>query len=213
VKGLKAQDLSFCYPGAPEPVLSHLDIAVDSGDMVAVCGPSGSGKSTLLFLLGLFIVPTEGSIVLAGLDTTRLADAARSRLRAHAIGFVFQDAALDPALTVEENVAEGALYAGFTYASAKAKARCLLDEYGIGDLSDRRPTHISGGQAQRAALCRALIRRPSLILADEPTGNLDQANGDLVIAGLKAAAEAGAGVVIVTHNPEVSEACDYRVQL
>lgn len=208
-----ATDLTFAYPGSSAPVLTRIDVSVEAGQMVAITGPSGSGKSTLLYLLGLFILPGGGRVEVAGQDTTRLGDAARSRLRAHAIGFVFQDAALDPSLTVEENVAEGAIYAGLRYASAVSRARDLLDQYGLGELALRRPTRISGGQAQRAALCRALVRRPSVILADEPTGNLDRTNGELVIAGLRAAARDGAGVIVATHNLELAEACDHSIRL
>jgi ABC-type lipoprotein export system ATPase subunit len=205
---LDVQDLTFRYPGADTPLFNDLCLAVSAGEMVAVRGRSGAGKSTLLYLLGLFIEPTAGRISLDGLETTRLGDADRSRLRAHRIGFVFQDAALDAGLTVEENVAEGAVYRGLSYREAIKGARDLLAAYGVDALAARRPTQISGGQAQRAALCRALLRRPALVLADEPTGNLDPANAEAVMAGLRAAATAGAAVLIVTHSPSVAEACD-----
>jgi putative ABC transport system ATP-binding protein/lipoprotein-releasing system ATP-binding protein len=134
-------------------------------------------------------------------------------LRAHRIGFVFQDAALHPSATIEDNVAEGVLYTGASYSAAIMSARQLLDAYGIGQLGRRRPTQVSGGQAQRAALCRALIRRPTLVLADEPTGNLDPDNAAEVIRGLRNAADAGAAVVVVTHSPTVAGACDREVEL
>ena len=210
---LDVQDLAFGYPGADAPLFSGLCLAVAPGEMVAVRGRSGAGKSTLLYLLGLFIEPTTGRITVDGLEATRLGDADRSRLRAHRIGFVFQDAALDAGLTVEENVAEGAVYGGLSYREAIQGARDLLAAYGIADLAARRPTRISGGQAQRAALCRALLRRPALVLADEPTGNLDPANADAVMAGLSAAAAAGAAVLVVTHSPSVAEACDRTIAL
>jgi ABC-type lipoprotein export system ATPase subunit len=210
---LDAQNLAFRYPGADAPLFHDFRLAVSAGEMVAVSGRSGAGKSTLLYLLGLFIEPTAGRISLAGLETTRLGDAERSRLRAHRIGFVFQDAALDAGLTVEENVAEGAVYGGLSYREAIAGARDLLAAYGIAELATRRPTRISGGQAQRTALCRALLRRPSLVLADEPTGNLDPANAEAVMAGLRAAAVAGAAVLIVTHSPSVAEVCDRAIAL
>jgi putative ABC transport system ATP-binding protein len=181
--------------------------------MVAVQGRSGAGKSTLLFLLGLFIAPTAGRIVITGRETTLLGDAARSRLRAHRIGFVFQDAALHPTVSIEDNVAEGALYAGESYQIAVSRARQLLEAYGIGHLAHRKPTQVSGGQAQRAALCRALIRRPALVLADEPTGNLDPDNASEVIRGLRGAASGGASIVVATHSPTVAAACDRAVQL
>lgn len=209
---LEVRGLSFAYPGAAA-LIDGLDLVADAGQMVAVRGKSGSGKSTLLFLLGLFIAPGAGRIVIDGLETTRLGDADRSRLRAHRIGFVFQDAALHPTASIEDNVAEGVLYAGASYSAAIASARQLLDAYGIGYLGRRRPTQVSGGQAQRAALCRALIRRPTLVLADEPTGNLDPDNAAEVIRGLRGAASAGAAVVVVTHSPTVAGACDREVEL
>ena len=213
VATLDVHELGFAYPGSVSPLIAGLDLAAEPGQMVAVQGKSGTGKSTLLFLLGLFIAPTGGRIAIEGLETTRLGDAERSRLRAHRIGFVFQDAALHPTATIEENVAEGALYAGASYAAALADARRLLEAYGIGHLAQRRPTQVSGGQAQRAALCRALIRRPALILADEPTGNLDPENAREVIKGLRVAADEGASVVVVTHSPTVAAACDRVVDL
>lgn len=213
VATLGVHDLRFAYPGSESPLIAGLDLTAEPGKMVAVQGRSGTGKSTLLFLLGLFIAPTGGRIVIDGLETTGLGDAERSRLRAHRIGFVFQDAALHPTATMEDNVAEGALYGGASYATALADARRLLDAYGIGHLARRRPTQVSGGQAQRAALCRALIRRPALVLADEPTGNLDPENAAEVIKGLRAAADEGASVVVVTHSPTIAAACDQVVEL
>lgn len=210
---LTVEDLAFAYPGTDGTLFAGFDLAVAPCEMVAVTGRSGSGKSTLLFLLGLFIEPTAGRITITGQETTRLGDAARSRLRAHRIGFVFQDAALETSLTVEENVAEGAIYAGFSYRDALARGRALLDAYGIAELATRRPNQISGGQAQRTALCRALARSPALILADEPTGNLDPDNAEAVMAGLRAAASGGAAVLVVTHGPSVAAACDRTVTL
>ncbi len=210
---LEALDLTFAYPGTSVPVFRDLSMVVGAGEMVAVRGPSGSGKSTLLYLLGLFITPDTGRILLAGQDTARLGDVGRSRLRAHRIGFVFQDAALHLGLTIEENVAEGVLYGGATHEGAIVRARALMEAYGIASFAGRRPTEISGGQAQRVALCRALVRRPALVLADEPTGNLDPDNAEAVIAGLRAAATDGTAVVIVTHNPGVADACDRTVTL
>lgn len=213
VPTLDVHDLTFAYPGSVTPLIVGLGLMVAPGELVAVKGSSGSGKSTLLFLLGLFIAPGSGTVTIGGVETTRLGDHERSRLRAHRLGFVFQDAALHPAVTIEDNVAEGAVYAGASYADAIGRARRLLDAYGIGDTARRRPTQVSGGQAQRAALCRALIRGPALVLADEPTGNLDPDNAAAVIRGLRGAAEEGASVVVVTHSSAVASACDRVVQL
>jgi lipoprotein-releasing system ATP-binding protein len=210
---LDVRDLSFGYPSSVAPIFAGLDLVAEPGQMVAVRGKSGTGKSTLLFLLGLFIAPSAGRIAITGVETTALGDAERSRLRAHKIGFVFQDAILHPTATLEDNVAEGALYSGASYAAALADARRLIESYGIGQLARRLPTQVSGGQAQRAALCRALIRRPALVLADEPTGNLDPDNATEVIRGLRGAADEGASVVVVTHSPTIAGACDRVIQL
>lgn len=210
---LEVHDLTFSYPGSLTSLIAGLDLTAEAGELLAVQGTSGSGKSTLLFLLGLFIAPRSGEVRIGGIETTGLGDAERSRLRAHRLGFVFQDAALHPSSTIEDNVAEGALYAGASYADAVSRARRLLEMYGIGDIAGRRPTQVSGGQAQRAALCRALIRRPALVLADEPTGNLDPDNAQAVIRGLRGAADDGASVVVVTHSPAIASECDRVVRL
>ncbi len=210
---LAVEELGFAYPGTLDFLFTGLTFDIQGGEMVAVTGRSGSGKSTLLFLLGLFIRPTVGRVRIAGVDTASLSDRERSGLRAHAIGFVFQDAILHPSISIEDNVAEGALYAGAAYGSAIERARQLLADFGIADLRDRLPARVSGGQAQRAALCRALMRRPQLVLADEPTGNLDTDNAAAVVAGLRQAAADGAAVLIVTHNGEIAGSCDRTVAL
>ncbi len=209
---LAVEQLEFGYPGGP-PLFERLNFGVQPSELVAIRGRSGAGKSTLLFLLGLFVKPAAGRIAVNGIETTSLNDGQRSLLRAHAIGFVFQDAMLDPTLSLEDNVAEGAVYAGVSYATALQRARELLGRYEIGELARRRPTQISGGQAQRAALCRALVRRPTVVLADEPTGNLDADNARAVVAGLRDAASDQAGVVIVTHSDEIARMCDRTVDL
>jgi ABC-type lipoprotein export system ATPase subunit len=210
---LHALELAFSYPDSTLPIIRGFSLTVERSEVVAVQGPSGSGKSTLLFLLGLLIKPSAGRIVLLGEETHQLGDADRSRLRAHHVGFVLQDAALHPTWTVEENVAEGAIYSGTPYETALQQARSLLASTGIAHVANRWPTQISGGEAQRAALCRALVRTPALVLADEPTGNLDPANAGAVLAGLRGAARTGAAVVVVTHNEAVASACDRVLRL
>lgn len=210
---LDVQQVSFRYRGARTPLFDEFTLSVRPGELVAALGPSGCGKSTLLYLLGLFLRPDRGRIAVDGCDTERLGDGQRSQLRAHRIGFVFQDAALHLGETIEDNVAEGALYSGAGYEQARTRARFLLDAYGILDIAARRPTEISAGQAQRAALCRALIRRPSLLLADEPTGNLDADNAAAVMEGLRAVATGGGGVVVVTHSRAVADASDRVIRL
>lgn len=209
---LLVRSLGFGYRGGPL-IVRDFDLSLSAGEMIAIQGPSGSGKSTLLYLFGLYLRPGSGSIQIDGQETTALGDWERSRLRAHRIGFVFQDASLHPRSTLVDNVAEGAFYSGWSYQAARAQAANLMFRYGIGHLLERRPTQVSGGEAQRASLCRALIRNPTLLLADEPTGNLDPENAAAVIDGLRAAARSGVGVVVATHSPWVAEACDRTLRL
>ena len=204
---IEAHELAFAYPG-DRLLIAGLDVAVEQGQMVAICGASGCGKSTLLFMLGLFLRPNAGRIIIHGRDAGLLGDDARSLLRAHEIGFVFQDALLHPRMTLLRNVAEGALYGGASISTAEREAARLMERHGIGALADKRPTQLSGGELQRAALCRALVRRPSIVLADEPTGNLDPANAKAVVDALRTAAEEGAAVIVVTHNPDVAQGCE-----
>lgn len=210
---LEAASLTFTYPASSVPVFHSFGLAVRAGEMLAVHGPSGCGKSTLLYLLGLFLRPTAGEVLLRGVATSRMGDRERSRLRAHDIGIVLQDALLHDRLTLVENVAEAALFSGARWGPALAAARERLEAVGLGAAADHLPSRVSGGQAQRAALCRALVREPSVVLADEPTGNLDPVAGGSVVGALRAAASSGAAVVVVTHAPAVIEACDRAVAL
>ena len=208
------EELSFGYRPR-EPIFDGLDYGFAPRLVTGVTGASGRGKSTLLYLIGLLLAPWSGRISLG--DEGRasdLGDAARSRLRAHRIGFVFQDALLDPSRTVIDNVVEGALYAGLPRGQARVRAQELLDQFGVLVRADHRPGEVSGGQAQRVALCRALLNRPQLILADEPTGNLDPTSADVVIKALTAAAHgAGTTVIIASHDPRVIAACDSVLEL
>ena len=181
--------------------------------MTALTGPSGRGKSTLLYVLGLLLTPTSGAVAIGGEAASSLPDAARSRIRASRIGFVFQDAELDPTRTVIDSVLEPALYAGSRKAELVPRALELLERFGLTERAHHRPGQVSGGQAQRLAVCRALLNDPDIILADEPTGNLDRGNTDLVIGALADAADEGRVVVIATHDPYVLERCDEAVAL
>ncbi len=210
---LNASALTFRYPTAPASIIDRLSLSVAAGELVAVHGPSGCGKSTLLYLLGLFLRPTSGTVRLCGVDTAALGDRDRSQMRAHDIGIVLQDAALHERMTLVENVAEAALFSGRRRRAALSAARSLLDSFGLDDVHDRHPSQVSGGQAQRAALCRALIRSPRLLLADEPTGNLDLESGGAVLLGLRNAASEGSAVVVVTHSPVVIDAADRAIRL
>jgi lipoprotein-releasing system ATP-binding protein len=206
---LEARGLRKSY-GAGEAsvsVLQGLDLAVAAGEFMAVLGPSGCGKSTLLNVLGLMDAPDEGEVSFRGRPTSKMDEEERSLLRNEALGFIFQFDSLLPEFTVLENVlmpARVAMAAGRSresLAGARERALALLRGLGLERLRDRFPAQTSGGERQRAALCRALINRPAVLLADEPTGNLDRPNGERVFQDLKdLAREHGTAVVMVTHN-------------
>lgn len=210
---LSAKALTFAYKGAPSPVLEDWSASFQGGEVVAITGPSGRGKSTLLYLLGLMLRPLSGQVVFDGLPASLHSDSARAAYRAKYFGFVFQDAALDQTRTVIDNVVEAALYRGDDRRSAIRSAEVLLDRLGVSTPSRSKPGQISGGQAARVALCRALLGNPLVVLADEPTGNLDAQSADVVLSELADRAAAGAAVVIVTHDPQVVERCDREVRL
>jgi putative ABC transport system ATP-binding protein len=191
--------------------LVDIDIGVAAGEMVAVIGPSGSGKSTLLNLLGLLDVPTSGTVRLDGDDVTDYDDEARTMARRRTIGFVFQSFHLVPMLTATENVLVPTMFAG---RDRTARARTLLERVGLGDRLDHRPDQLSGGQRQRVAIARALVNEPRLLLADEPTGNLDRDTGRRILDEFeRIAEEEGVGVVAVTHDELVTEFTDRTVEL
>jgi len=209
---LEARDVTFGYaPGTP--VLDRWSAAFPAGSATALTGPSGRGKSTLLYLLGLMLHPRSGEILVDGTPVAALRDAARARLRADLFGFVFQDAALDQTRTVLDNVTETALYRGASRPQAREAALGLLERFGVDVPPHRKPGQVSGGQAQRIALCRALLNAPRVLLADEPTGNLDPVTSELVVGALREHAATGAAVVIVTHSPDVAAACDREIRL
>ena len=195
-------------------VLRSVDLAVFSGEMVAVVGPSGVGKSTLLHLVGLLDRPDSGELSLFGEDTAPLAFDARSRWRARRIGFVFQFHALLAEFTLEENVAMPLLIVGIDRAEALARAAVLLEVMGLADRRGHLPDELSGGEQQRGAVARALISAPDLLLADEPTGNLDSANAESLFVLLREAhARHEMASVIVTHNEELAARCDRVLRL
>jgi lipoprotein-releasing system ATP-binding protein len=200
--------LTFGYR-RDQPILAGLDWDFGSGSVTAVTGRSGTGKSTLLYLLGLLLTPWSGKVMVGEKVASGLSDRLRSELRAERIGFVFQDAVLDPSRTVLDNVVEGALYTGLRRRKALRRATELMDRFGVGLRADHKPGEVSGGQAQRVALCRALLNNPHVLLADEPTGNLDQETARLVIDALSEHAHGEGGTVIIaSHDPQVVAACD-----
>jgi lipoprotein-releasing system ATP-binding protein len=196
-------------------VLRGLGFELRRGEFAALIGPSGSGKTTLLNLLGQLDSPTEGEIELLGRPTRTLDDEARTRLRGEAIGFVFQFHHLLPAFTALENVMMPRLAReGRPTPALLAEGKELLDAVGLGALADRTPMALSGGQQQRVAIVRALMARPALLLADEPTGNLDTQTADEVFALLRRLhAERGFAVLVVTHDPRLAERCDRVIEL
>lgn len=203
---------TFAYASSPS-VFEDLDFTAPAGAITAVTGPSGRGKSTLLYVIGLMLRPQRGQILLGGRRIDELSDTARSRLRGRKFGFVFQDAALDSTRSVQDNVVESTVYNGLSRKPALVRARQMLIDLGVDVDPSRRPGQLSGGQAQRVALCRALIHEPRVVLADEPTGNLDETSSNAVLGSLRHAADRGAAVVIATHDPRVLDRSDGRLHL
>jgi len=199
--------------------LRGVDVRIQRGEMVAIMGPSGSGKSTLMHILGLLHAPDlnhgpRPELSFDGRDMVALGDAERTRIRARQMGFVFQDFNLVPTLTALENVLLACEYAGIRGPAATTAAAEALDLVGLADRGDHRPAELSGGEQQRAAIARALVNRPSLILADEPTGNLDSERSAEVLALLRRFnREHGQTFILVTHDTEVGEACDRVVRM
>lgn len=195
------------------PVLTGLSHDFAPGALTTVTGRSGAGKSTLLYVLGLMLTPTAGAVWWQGRAVSSAAEHERARWRAAHVGFIFQDAVLDPSRTALGNIDEAAWLAGMTYAQGRARGRELLERFGVGHRADHRPSEISGGQAGRIALCRALVREPSLVLADEPSGNLDADSAEVVWAALREEAARGATVVVATHDPTRMDSGHHRLDL
>jgi putative ABC transport system ATP-binding protein len=194
-------------------ILRGIDLAIPRGQFVAIMGPSGSGKSTLLGLLAGLDTPTSGRVVLDEDDITGLAEDELARIRGRKIGFVFQSYQLLPTLTAEENVLLPAELAG-DGSAGRRRARELLDRVGLGERHDHYPVQLSGGEQQRVAIARAFILRPPIVMADEPTGNLDTANGQVVLDLLvELNRREGATLVLVTHDGQISSRADRRVVL
>ncbi len=206
---LEAIQLSKVYGGGvPVTALADADLVVHGGEIVALQGPSGSGKSTFLGLLGLLDLPSSGVVRVKGNDVSGFDDAARSRLRASTFGFVFQQFNLIAHLTAEENVETALLYRGLRPDARSAKARDVLDRVGLSRRAAHRPAELSGGEQQRVALARAVAADPEVILADEPTGNLDSVATAEVLRLLEEFCRRGVAVVVATHDPDVAARAD-----
>ncbi|MCM2420953.1 ABC transporter ATP-binding protein [Streptomyces sp. RKAG293] len=202
---MELRQAGLTYPGPP-PVaaLTACDLTVGAGEFVTVVGPSGSGKSTFLNIVGLLDVPTSGSYLLDGIDTGALKDADRTALRGRRIGFVFQSFHLLPYRSAVENVRLALLYGAVPRAASHERAREALARVGLGHRLDAAPTRLSGGEQQRVAIARALVSRPSLLLCDEPTGNLDTATAGAILGLLDELHADGMTIVVITHDPLVA---------
>jgi len=199
--------------GTETEVLKGIDLAIEEGEFVAIMGPSGAGKTTLMNILGLLDSPTAGTYKLAGQDVTHLSDREASALRNRRIGFVFQLFHLPDRLTVLDNVLLPLLYGEHYPRNAAEHDRKLLELVGLGDRANHKPPALSGGQQQRVAIARALVNDPALILADEPTGNLDSARGREILALLQKLHREGRTIVLITHDPQVAACASRLVQL
>ncbi len=184
--------------------LHGVDLTIDEGDFVAIMGPSGSGKSTLLNLLGCLDRPTGGSYYLGDIDVARMGDDEISRIRNQRIGFIFQSFNLIPSLSVLDNIEVPLFYAGVPAREARKRSRLLAERVGLGQRTSHRPTQLSGGQQQRVAIARALANDPFIILADEPTGNLDSATGVEIMSMLHELNAANKTIIMVTHEDDIA---------
>ena len=210
-----AEDVVKDYrmPGGAVHALRGVTLRVERGTFFSIMGPSGCGKSTLLHLLGAVDVPTRGLVTLLGQSTGALSDAALARLRLRHVGFVFQRFFLLPMLTAEENIALPMMEAGAPADERRSRVRALLERVGLTHRARHRPGQLSGGEMQRVAIARALANRPDLLLADEPTGELDEATGWEIARLLREMSREGLAVVLVTHNPDLAAVADRQVRM
>jgi putative ABC transport system ATP-binding protein len=211
---LRLDHVSKAYPGHPPTVaLADVSLSIHDGELVAIVGPSGSGKSTLLGVMGTLERPTSGRVTFRGREVTTMSDSALSGLRSASIGFVFQQFFLLDGLTAWENVAQGMLYQGVAGAERRRRAIEALEQVGLGHRLAHRPSQLSGGERQRVAIARAVVGRPTIVLADEPTGSLDSVAGAEVLDLLRALNRAGTTIAVITHSEPVAQATDRQVRI
>jgi putative ABC transport system ATP-binding protein len=211
---LEMAGVTRVYPGTPPiEALRGIDMCIDSGELVSVVGPSGSGKSTLLHIMGTLDRPTSGEVRVGGFDVGKMSDRQLSALRAQRIGFVFQQFHLLDAETALDNVADGLLYTGRAAGERREMAAATLERVGLALRLGQHANKLSGGERQRVALARASVGRPALVLADEPTGNLDSKSSDSIVELLEELNSDGITLVVITHNPEIAARFPRRVAL
>jgi putative ABC transport system ATP-binding protein len=209
---LEIRDLAKRYPGGVD-ALRGVALMVEEGELLAVVGPSGSGKSTLLHIMGTLDRPSDGTVRVAGHDVSALSDRRLAALRARHIGFVFQQFFLVEGLSAVENVAQGLLYSGVPAPERRRRAAKQLERVGLGHRLTHRSAQLSGGERQRVAIARALVARPSIVFADEPTGNLDSRSGAQIVALLRELNADGTTIAVITHDLELAASLPRRVHL